>query len=114
MNFNKPMIDLVREIRRRAPSDSKPGIKLANPELLHDLLPIYKNCNDTVTKTLIKELYEMAGDPWPQALDTTEVPEERFITKVYRGQTQLIPVSEASPKPVTKPQRIYRGQPVAG
>lgn len=112
MNFDKPMIDLVREIRRRAPSDSKPGIKLANPDLLHELLPIHQNSSDTVTKTLIKELFIMAGGPWPQALEQTQAPQERFITKVYRGQTQLVPSLKEKQTDTEKPQRIYRGQPV--
>jgi len=120
VNFNKQMIDLVREIRRRVPSDDKPGIKLANPDLLNELIPIFQLSTDTVTKTLIKELFNVAGDGWPERLvaksfdvgedqyDNGE-PKKRYITKTYRGQTELVEV-----KPVTeeKPriQRIYRGQ----
>ena len=110
MNFDKPMIDLVREIRRRAPSDSKPSIKLANPELLHELIPIHHTCGDTITKTLIKELFAMAGAPWPEALEEPKVVDtQRYITKVYRGQTQLIPVDDEDHNEPAKPVRIYRG-----
>jgi hypothetical protein len=114
MNFDKPMIDLVREIRRRAPSDFKPNIKLANPELLNGLLEIHRSSNDTVTKTLIKELFVMAGSPWPEALKESQAPDESFITKVYRGQTQLVAVPKEKTQKPEKPQKIYRGQPVLG
>lgn len=120
MNFNKQMIDLVREIRRRVPSDDKPGIKLANPELLNELIPIFQMSTDTVTKTLIKELFQVAGDGWPERLvsksfevdsdqyDNGE-PKKKYITKTYRGQTELV---EVKPMMEDKPQvqRIYRGQ----
>jgi hypothetical protein len=110
MNFDKSMIDLVREIRRRAPAADKPGIKLANPELLHEMLEMYQHCSDIITKTLIKELFSMAGDPWPQTLEVPAEPDVRYITKVYRGQTQLIPVQKEEPEAPRKPLRVYRGQ----
>ncbi|WP_439134871.1 hypothetical protein [Pseudomaricurvus sp.] len=119
MNFNKQMIDLVREIRRRVPSDDKPGIKLANPDLLHELIPIFQFSTDTVTKTLIKELFSVAGDGWPERLVEksfdvdedeydNEEPKKRYITKTYRGQTELVEVNVSEEKPQI--QRIYRGQ----
>lgn len=119
MNFTKQMIDLVREIRRRASSDDKPGIKLANPELLEELIPIYQRSTDAVTKALIKELFFAAGETWPERLQAPasaqpqeEMPKKTYITKTYRGQTQLVEVTlpEAALSPV--PQRIYRGRPV--
>ncbi len=119
MNFSKQMIDLVREIRRRVASQDKPGIKLANPELLTELVPIYHRSTDTVTNTLIKELFHLAGDDWPQRLlirdseaerqPQATSPEKVYVTKVYRGQTQLIEV-ERPTRETAKPQRIYRGQ----
>lgn len=120
MNFNKQMIDLVREIRRRVPSDDKPGIKLANPELLNELIPVFQLSTDTVTKTLIKELFHVAGGEWPDRLvnksfdvdegeDENGEPKKKYITKTYRGQTELV---EVKPVMEDKPQiqRIYRGQ----
>ncbi len=115
MNFNKPMIDLIREIRRRASSDSKPTIKLANPNLLHELIPIHHTCGDTITKTLIKELFSMAGAPWPEALEHPQaVEDQRFVTKIYRGQTQLEPAATQVTHEVhDKPKLIYRGRVVS-
>ncbi len=123
VNFNKAMIDLVREIRRRAPADAKPGIKLANPELLTEMIPWYRSTSDTVAKALLKELYTLAGEDWlaqlqetkpeveaaPVAGATIEKDGKRYVTKVYRGQTQLVEV----PVPPTESlatQKIYRGQ----
>lgn len=118
MNFNKAMIDLVQEIRRRAPSEVKPSIKLANPELFAELLSIYKAKADTVSKALIKELFEMAGAPWPQALKEEAVPDQRYVTQVYRGQVTQIPVDSttgsADKNPRKATQRIYRGQVING
>ena len=118
MNFNKVMIDLVQEIRRRAPSESKPSIKLANPELFTELLNVYKAKADTVSKALIKELFEIAGDPWPQALKEETTPDQRYVTQVYRGQVTHVAADLPSPtaeKLQSKvSQRIYRGQVVNG
>ena len=124
MIFNRAMIDLVREIHRHAPSEAKPSIKLSNPDMLYELIPVYEDSNDTILKTLIKELFALAGDHWPQALEkpatsATQAKPARMTTKVYRGQIQLVeaPVSatddESSQKP-SPPKRVYRGQVVEG
>ena len=120
MNYSKAMIDLISEARRRAPSDDKPSIKLANPDVLTELNKIYHNSNDTVLKVIIKETFQLAGGQWPEKL-VEQVEEEaevadgpRFITKVYRGQTQLIEVApEGSNAHKEKTVRMYRGHAVA-
>lgn len=116
MQYTKPMIDLVYEIRRRIGPDMKPGIKLANPELLKELADYYQNAKDTILKTLIKELLSMAGNEWqsllmPHTEATPKVEPPKQIVKVYRGQTILVD----APRPegeTPKPVRIYRGNPV--
>ena len=121
MQVTKQMIDLVQEIRRRAPTADKAGIKLANPELLHDLIPFYHSTNDNIVKALMKELFSIAGENWLEQLLKPETkiineenaePRKRYITKVYRGQTQLVEVKPESLKPAAS-QRIYRGQVVS-
>lgn len=115
MQYSKPMIDLVYEIRRRVDAAMKPGVKLANPEMLDELQQYYQGCKDVITKALIKELFSLAGDGWPQRLEAPpppppETPQQPHqIVKVYRGQVSLetvAPDTSAS----AKPQRIYRGQ----
>ncbi|CCK77598.1 MAG: hypothetical protein KBT75_05755 [Oleispira antarctica] len=119
MNYSKAMIDLISEARRRATSEDKPSIKLANPDVLTELNRIYHGSSDTVLKAIIKETFYLAGDRWPdKLLEEVEEDEQakgpRYITKVYRGQTQLIEVApEGSMTNKPKTARIYRGQAIA-
>ena len=113
MQYSKPMIDLVYEIRRRVDAKMKPGIKLANPDMLHELADFHHHCKDTITRTLIKELLSLAGEPW---IDQLEEPKPKpntpkQVTKVYRGQVSLIdsPLADTA-KESHRPVRIYRGQ----
>lgn len=115
MNYTKAMIDLISEARRHATSEDKPSIKLANPDVLLELNKIYHRTNDAVLKAIIKETFYLAGEGWPEKLleDSTvenDITGPRFVTKVYRGQTQLIEIppekgAETTPKSV----RMYRG-----
>lgn len=113
VNYDRAMIDLVREIRRRVSSEAKPGIKLANPEILNELAKIYFETQDPILEALIKELFARAGDPWPALL---EQPGDgpQYQTKVYRGQATLVekPSSDGATKP--KAKRMYRGQEIPG
>ncbi len=121
MQYTKPMIDLVYEIRRRVEPDVKPGVKMANPELLKELADYYHQAKDTITKTLIKELLTLAGNEWRALLQSGDHKSDlaKQVVKVYRGQTTL----EDAPKqevrsgllvnpPPAKPVRMYRGHPV--
>lgn len=123
MQYTKPMIDLVYEIRRRVTADLKPGIKMANPDLLYELAEYFQSTKDTITKALIKELLALAGTDWQRLLEPQPEPvsHPKQVVKVYRGQTQLVaaPADTTSHDLLqstigaTKPQRIYRGQPIA-
>lgn len=123
MNYTKPMIELVYEIRRLVPSDLKPGIKLANPELFEELLAFYHSGAKTVTKALIRELFLLAGQE-SRLLSNTEDPEKASstakgaLTKMYRGVVSLEEKTQKADKamdekPIGKPKRVYRGQVVA-
>lgn len=112
MQYSKPMIDLILELRRRVPSNLKPGIKLANPEVLDELIDHYAKTQDNVTRALIKELMQMAGSDWLQRLETnSDTTHTRPRVKVYRGQTSLEQtLTPQQDKPSKKTGRIYRGQ----
>lgn len=131
MQYTKPMIDLVYEIRRRVAADMKPSVKMANPEMLKELADYHHHAKDTITKTLIKELLFLAGDKWQQLLEpvksdapkVAEIP--RQVVKVYRGQTILVDAPRAADEhltlsgvlasdtpPPAKPVRMYRGHQV--
>lgn len=139
MQYTKPMVDLVYEIRRRVDAAMKPSVKMANPDVLKELADYHHQSKDTITKALIKELLFMAGPEWAALLEPaaeavkTDIP--RQVVKVYRGQTVL---QDATPEPsdmpspeavhsepapaetattatapaAEKPVRMYRGQPI--
>ncbi|MDO3383380.1 hypothetical protein [Gilvimarinus algae] len=114
MQYSKPMIDLVLELRRRVPSTLKPGIKLANPDVLAELADHYHDGANTVTRALIKELMQLAGEPWVARLDSPEpAPSPKSQVKVYRGQVSLKevpPAKSSDDEHSSRPARIYRGQ----
>ena len=131
MQYTKPMVDLVYEIRRRVDAAMKPSVKMANPDVLKELADYHQHSKDTITKALIKELLFMAGPEWASLLEpvvsenTKEIP--RQVVKVYRGQTVLEDATPETPGsdnivrseilapsvPVAeKPVRMYRGQPI--
>ncbi|GAA3940727.1 hypothetical protein [Litoribacillus peritrichatus] len=115
MNYDKSMIDLIQEIRRRADSEDKPGIKLANPELFNELIPIYQGSDDAILKALTKELFHKAGEGWSQKLEAGEISEDKYVTKVYRGRVQLVSakLDESTEVVRDKPKKMYRGRVVA-
>ena len=115
MQYSKAMIDLMKEARRRAPTDQKAAIKLANPDVLAVLLDIYQLSRDAVFRAIVKELVELAGEPWYSRLKTPEKKVEGggYIVKSYRGVTQLLdrPEPEVSAaKREHSRKRVYRGQ----
>lgn len=108
MNFTRAMIDLAKEIRRRAPSETKPSLKMANPDFFTELGKLYQATNDAVLTALIKEICELAGDPWTNVLEK-EV-EQPTVLKTYRGQMQYDAPAAKPAAQVTTTTRIYRGQ----
>lgn len=129
MQYTKPMIELVYEIRRRVDADTKPSVKMANPDMLKELAEFHHRTKDTITKTLIKELLFLAGEEWLALLNppllTEPVSLRKQVVKVYRGQTILVDAHETisasevidpelltTTQPVTKSVRMYRGYPV--
>ena len=129
MQYTKPMIELVYEIRRRVDAETKPSVKMANPDMLKELAEFHHRTKDTITKTLIKELLFLAGEEWLELLNppllTEPVPLHKQVVKIYRGQTILVDAHEAitandvinpelltAAAPAMKPVRMYRGHPV--
>lgn len=111
MNFTKPMIDLAKEIRRRAPTEVKPSIKMANPELFVELAKIFDRSKDTVMKALIKEICSLAEQPWSQA-ELSETQEQKHSVKDYIAQIAQTSLNKAPEKetPAEQPKKIYRGR----
>lgn len=119
MQYTKPMIELVFEIRRRVNVHHKPGVKLANPDLLTELAGLFRASHDTITKALIKELLNLAGPEWSVLLsDNTQAKEGSHFLKMYRGQASLEakPSSKNDTDQNTPPSgkvRYYRGARIA-
>ena len=111
MNISKPMIDLIKEIRRRCPSDIKPSIKLANPDVIDEILVLYHESSDTIFKALVKELCHIAGSPWVESLTKPQDNAGQFITKTYRGQTIYEPINTEVKEKDTRQKsvKMYRG-----
>lgn len=118
MQYTKPMIELVYEIRRRVPSELKPGVKLANPDLFNELISHYQNKGaNTVTKALIKELLSLAGENWVTELENQNSDKGNgHQTKMYRGLISLEKKNTQEAKIARSNQskkKIYRGQVIA-
>lgn len=115
MQYTKPMIELVYEIRKAVPSNLKPGIKLANPDLFNELIEHYHSATSrTVTKALIKELLSQAGVAWSQNLEQKKALEAPLLTKMYRGVVSLEEgPSRSEEYSLQQKKRIYRGQVIA-
>jgi hypothetical protein len=112
MNYTKSMIDLIKEIRRRVNTEIKPTIKMANPDLFSELAQLSRTTKDVITQALIKELFQLAGEPWASQLQNPDQPQERQVVKTYRGQNQLVSAprtNQAKKSEPKKTQRIYRG-----
>lgn len=114
MQFTKPMIELVYEIRRFGPSELKPDIKLANPELFNVLHDYYHQGANAVNKALIKELFHLAGSPWPERLANAEANKPAQTVRVYRGQVQVQDkLQDTTKTEENRKKRVYRGQVIA-
>lgn len=113
MQFTKPMIELVYEIRRQVPPSLKPGVKLANPDLFLELIEHYHDKATTIARALIKELLNLAGDPWPTELarPATEAA-PRQVVKIYRGTTALkaAPTVTDEQNQPRRSKMVYRGR----
>lgn len=114
MQYTKPMIELVYEIRKTVPAEFKPSVKLANPDLFNQLITHYHHGAKTITKALIKELLSFAGSDWTEALLEQKPIEEKHATKIYRGTISLERQQLAEEKArENRKKRIYRGRVIA-
>lgn len=119
MQYTKSMIDLVFQIRKVAPEELRPKIKLTNPDLMDFLADIYNKFEEFKLKNLIKQLFSLAGPAWLGLITESRSSERKSggfkfakstdAKQMYRGQTVL---SEKSPAAEGKKAKVvtYRGQ----
>lgn len=119
MQYTKPMIDQVFQIRKTVPDHLRAQIKLANPQLLDILADLYRDLHDKLLREHIKKLMSMAGPSWLSQLENpTLLSRPHHNQQVYRGQVRQqeeTPKAEANipSKPTVAPKEkivIYRGQ----
>jgi len=77
--MTKPMIDLIREIRRRSSDDVKDSIKFSNPNIIDELIVLYHQSNDQIFIALIKELCVLAGASLEPESNETEEPKSPSV-----------------------------------
>ena len=114
MHFTKPVIDLIFDIRRIAPLEVRPKIKLSNPKLLVLLIEIYKQYDQASLQLRIKQLITVAE---PTLMTMISDQEQQPTKRMYRGQPIAQSEGERSSVVQNHPGKrtpiIYRGQKLA-
>ena len=62
--FNKAEIDQLRIVRKRIKQEFGRAPTLNAPNLLEDILKLSTESKDAITKSQIRQLMEIAGEPW--------------------------------------------------
>ncbi|MBL4781982.1 MAG: hypothetical protein JKX92_07035 [Porticoccaceae bacterium] len=63
--FNKAEIDQLRVVRKRIKQEFGSAPPLDTPDLLEDILKYSTESKDAITKSQIRQLMEIIGEPWP-------------------------------------------------
>lgn len=62
--FNKAEIDQLRVVRKRLREEFGSAPTLDAPDLLEDILQCSTRSKDAITKSQIRQLMEIVGEPW--------------------------------------------------
>ena len=62
--FNKAEIDQLRVVRKRIEQEFGSAPALNAPDLLDKILEYSSSSNDAITKSQIRQLMEIVGEPW--------------------------------------------------
>ena len=62
--FNKETIDQLRVVRKRIKEEFGRAPTLDAPNLLEDILQYSTQSKDAITKSQIRQLMEIVGEPW--------------------------------------------------
>ncbi len=62
--FNKEIIDRLRVVRKRITAEFGSAPALYAPNLLEDILLYSTRSQDAITKSQIRQLMEVVGEPW--------------------------------------------------
>lgn len=112
MQYTKPMIDHVFQIRKAVPDHMRGHIKLANPELPNTLAIIYREMHDKLLRERIQQFMTMAGPSWLSLLEkpaNQAAPDQ--VQQVYRGHSRHSPENTPLTSTGAKEKMvIYRGR----
>lgn len=64
--FNKAEIDQLRVVRKRIEKEFGSAPTLDAPNLLEDILQCSTQSKDAITKSQIRQLMEIVGEPWAE------------------------------------------------
>lgn len=115
LELDKASYDLIRELRRSLPDDEKSKIRLADPELLQELVALHQRCKDSGRQGLIEQILTQAGASLPEKVQPPA--SKKTVKGMYRGQPVLVESRNPAPpgaKPTVRAKRIYRGQVIEG
>jgi len=62
--YNKETLDQLRVVRKRIREEFGSAPTLDAPELLEDILQCSTESKDAITKSQIRQLMEIVGEPW--------------------------------------------------
>lgn len=114
MLYTKPMIELVFQIRRLCPSELKPIIKLANPNLFGELQSLYQGNNCAACKKLITEFFSLVETPLGESAKSGfSYPGQNFFESVTAKSAPNSPEAAAATLKKSR-KRVYRGQVIEG
>jgi len=64
--YNKETLDQLRVVRKRLKEEFGSAPTLDAPELLEDILQLSTKSKDAITKSQIRQLMEIVGEPWTE------------------------------------------------
>jgi len=62
--YNKETLDQLRVVRKRIREEFGSAPTLDTPELLEDILQCSTRSKDAITKSQIRQLMDIVGEPW--------------------------------------------------
>jgi hypothetical protein len=70
--FDQEIVQLVDQIRGQVPANQQENISIDNISLMLNLLEVFDHSKDSSLKSLIKQLFDCAGNSWSRLLALRE------------------------------------------
>lgn len=69
LNIDRKMVNLFFEIKRNMPLDTRGDMRIASPDIGHQLLKLHQQSEDTNLRRLIEKFMQHAGSEWINKLE---------------------------------------------